>query len=64
MRIVIDTNGSIVTCELYGCVPTASHPNIDPYRSYPFKEADRMSQILVLDAFRIIENEFKKTNKP
>lgn len=63
MRIIIDTNGSITTCELYGCVPNVNNPNIDPFRSYPFKEADRDSQIFALDAFRTIEDEFKKLNK-
>lgn len=63
MRIVINTNGSIITCELYGCVPSASNPNIDPYKSYSFKDADKMSQIFALDAFKVIENEFKKQNK-
>lgn len=63
MRITIDTDGSTITCELYGCVPSASNPNIDQYRSYPFKEADTMSQIIALNAFRVLENEFKKNKK-
>ena len=63
MRITIDTDGSTITCKLYGCIPSASNPNIDPYRSYPFKEADIMSQTIALDAFRVLENEFKKNRK-
>lgn len=63
MRITIDTDGSTIACKLYGCIPSASNPNIDPHRSYSFKEADTMSQIIALDAFRVLENEFKKNRK-
>lgn len=59
MKIVIETNGSITKCTLYECVPTMSNSKIDPHKGYLFKEADIISQLIALKAFRTIEKEFK-----
>ena len=63
MRIVIDTNGSITKCTLYECVQTTSDSKIDPHKGYSFKEADIMSQLIALKAFRTIEKEFDKNKE-
>lgn len=45
MKIVIDTYGAIVRCTINGVL---------------FNHVDKVSQVVALDAFRIIENEYKK----
>ena len=62
MRIEIEYDGSVAKCSLSGCIPTASYPNVDPFKAYSFNEADKMSQIKAIGAFRAIENSWMREN--
>lgn len=60
MRIIIDYNGSIAECSLLGCLPNAQDPDVNPFKQYNFKEADKFNQIFALGAFRAIEEDWKR----
>ena len=62
MRITIDYNGTFAECKLTGCIPTASDPDVDPFKTYNFNEADKMSQIFALSAFDTIKQHWKREN--
>lgn len=62
MIIQIEYDGSVAKCSLYGCIPTASCPNVDQFKTYSFNEADKMSQIKAIEAFRTIENSWMREN--
>ena len=56
----IDYDGSTAICKVQGCIPSAQDPNVDPYKWYDFNEADRWSQLKVLNAFRTIEKNWQR----
>ena len=60
MIIQIEYDGSVAKCSLSGCIPTASYPNVDQHKTYFFNEADKMSQIKAIEAFRTIENSWMR----
>jgi len=62
MHIEIDYNGSIAFCKIKDVMPVdgSSHYAL---RECNFKDADRMSQIIALDAFRTIEEDYKRNLK-
>ena len=62
MRIRVEYDGSVAKCSLSGCIPTASYPNVDQFKTYSFNEADKMSQIKAIEAFRTIENSWIREN--
>ena len=62
MRIEIEYDGSVAKCSLSGCIPTASCPNVDQLKTYSFNEADKMSKIKAIEAFRTIENSWIREN--
>lgn len=62
MRIIIDYDGSTAKCIISGVVPTASNPNIDPYKTYNFNELDAGNQIHILAAFHCIESHWNREN--
>jgi hypothetical protein len=62
MIIQIEYDGSVAKCSLSGCIPTASCPNVDQFKTYSFNEADKMSQIKAIEAFRTIENSWMREN--
>ena len=62
MIIQIEYDGSVAKCRLSGCIPTASYPNVDQFKIYSFNEADKMSQIKAIEAFRTIENSWMREN--
>ena len=62
MIIQIEYDGSVAKCSLSGCIPTASCPNVDQFKTYSFNEADKMSQIKAIEAFRTIENSWIREN--
>lgn len=61
MRIIIDYDGSIAKCYLIACTPSAIAEEIER-KTYTFSEAPKIAQILALDAFKTIE-EFYKRNR-
>lgn len=63
MRIEIEYDGSVAKCSLSGCIPTASCPNVDQFKTYSFNEADKMSQIKAIEAFRAIENSWMRDKR-
>lgn len=62
MIIRVEYDGSVAKCSLSGCIPTASCPNVDQFKTYSFNEADKMSQIKAIGAFRAIENSWMREN--
>lgn len=63
MRIIIDYDGSTAKCIISGVVPTASNPNIDPYKTYSFNELDVGNQLHALAAFHCIESHWNRENR-
>lgn len=62
MHIEIDYNGSIAVCKVKDYMPVANSSHYI-LRECNFKDADKMSQIKALDAFRAIEEDYKRNLK-
>lgn len=60
MKIEIEYNGSFAICLVSGYVDEDENGTLTLFNRKPFKECDRMTQILVLDAFRTIEENYKR----
>ena len=58
MKIEIEYNGSFATCKITNFMPV----NSDKYilKTCPFRDADKMSQIMALDAFETIKEDYKR----
>lgn len=63
MKLEIEYNGSFAICYVSNLYPTENNPKLDPFRKYPFNELDNFSKIKVLDAFRTIEEHYKRELK-
>ncbi len=58
MKIEIEYNGSFATCKITNFMSV----NSDKYvlKTCPFRDADKMSQIMALDAFETIKEDYKR----
>ena len=63
MHIEIDYDGTGAICTLSRCIPCAQDPDIDPHKVYYFNKAPKICQIQVLDAFRTIEEHWKREQR-
>ncbi len=58
MKIEIDFDGSVAKCTIQDTFNKTA-----PLKVVDFNDADKMSQIFALNAFRIIEHQYKKINQ-
>ena len=63
MHIEIDYDGTMAICTLSECLPCVQDPQTDPFKTYNFNDAPKFSQIYALDAFRTIEEHWKREQK-
>lgn len=60
MKIEIEYNGSFATCIITDFMRVNSDSDEYVLKTCPFKDADKMSQIMALDAFATIKEDYKR----
>lgn len=64
MRIIIDYNGSIAQCKLQGWLPDPDDKlPINVNEQISFKQANIISQIFAMDAFKTIMDDWKREER-
>ena len=60
MKIEIEYNGSFATCKITNFMPVNSDSEEYALKTCSFRDADKMSQIMALDAFETIKEDYKR----
>lgn len=63
MKIEIEYNGTFATCIITDFMRVNSDSGKYVLKTCPFRDADKMSQIMALDAFETIKENYKRNLK-